>query len=169
MHSPGLNQPTDDTTRYKAVKTTLPALEPVRAAAPLPLWLPGDAGVAARGDVAQLVLAVTCGVQAGYYSAMMYYLVTSEAPGRLLPVRVATHAVVTEPPQPGHGLCGVHDYDESLTSLSAPRRTTPQSRASPRADTGPRTGSCWPCLGSPHPHPATFLLLLFSNKFHYLL
>ena len=37
---------------YKAVKTTSPALEPVRAAAPLPLGLAGDAGVAARGDVA---------------------------------------------------------------------------------------------------------------------
>ena len=94
-------------TRYKAAKTTSPALEPVRAAAPLPLGLPGDAGVAARGDVAQLVLAVTCGVQPRYYSAIMCCLVTSEAPGRLLPVRIATHAVVTEPPQPGHSLCGV--------------------------------------------------------------
>ena len=61
MHSPGLKQPTDDSTRYNAAKTTSPALEPVRAAASIPLGLPGDAGVAARGDVAQLVLAVTCG------------------------------------------------------------------------------------------------------------
>ena len=155
---------------YKAVKTTSPALEPVRAAAPLPLGLPGDAGVAARGYVAQLVLAVTCGVQAGYYLAMMYYLVTSEAPGRLLPVRVATHAVVTEPPQPGHGLCGVHDYDLMIALLLDLLLVEPLPSLGrvPGLTLVPLPGpaGCAPVVLTPTLQQLV-LLLLFSDKFHY--